>query len=212
MFDLHVHTSYSKDGHEKPEVMAKILKKKGFRGMAITDHNTVKGAFKKYDIEDFIIIPGIEISTDRGHLLGLGIEDEIKSRKAEDAIDEIHDKEGIAIIAHPYRIFSGAIKNFEGLNIDGIETFNARSFPSQNKRAAKLAENMKKSVTGGSDAHYVWEAGRGYTIVDADSEDEVIEKILKKETKSGGEMSIAIPLKSSIKALLAYTHRGFIRV
>jgi len=192
--------------------MAKILKKKGFRGMAITDHNTVKGAFKKYDIEDFIIIPGIEISTDRGHLLGLGIEDEIKSRKAEDAIDEIHDKEGIAIIAHPYRIFSGAIKNFEGLNIDGIETFNARSFPSQNKRAAKLAENMKKSVTGGSDAHYVWEAGRGYTIVDADSEDEVIEKILKKETKSGGEMSIAIPLKSSVKALLAYTHRGFIRV
>jgi len=61
MFDMHVHTSYSKDGHEKPETMAKILKNKGFRGMAITDHNTVKGAFRKYDIEGFTIIPGIHI-------------------------------------------------------------------------------------------------------------------------------------------------------
>jgi len=212
MFDLHVHTSYSKDGHEKPETMAKILKKKGFRGMAITDHNTVKGAFKEYGIENFIIIPGIEISTDRGHLLGLGIKEEIRSRKAEEAIDEIHDKGGVAIIAHPYRIFSGAIKNFEGLNVDGIEIFNARSFPSQNKRAAKLAENMKKAVTGGSDAHYAWEAGRGYTIADADSEDEVIEKILKKETKSGGKLSISMPLKSSANALLAYMRRGFIKI
>jgi len=212
MFDLHVHTLYSKDGHEKPDTMAKILKKKGFRGMAITDHNTVKGAFRKYDIDEFIIIPGIEISTDRGHLLGIGIGEDIKSRRAEDAIDEIHDKGGVAILAHPYRIFSGAIKNFDGLEIDGIETFNARSFPSQNKRAAKLAENLRKGVTGGSDAHYSWEAGRGYTLADADGIDDIIDKILKKETKSGGEMSVAMPLKSSVNALLAYSRRGFMRI
>jgi len=212
MFDMHVHTSYSKDGHGKPETMAKILKNKGFRGMAITDHNTVKGAFRKYDIEGFTIIPGIEISTDRGHILGIGIGGDIKSRRAEDAIDEIHEKGGVAIIAHPYRMFSGAVKNFEGLNVDGIETFNARSFPSQNKRAEKLARNMKKSVTGGSDAHHAWEAGRGYTLIDADGVDDILDKILKGETKSGGKMSVAMPLKSSVGALLAYARRGFIKI
>ncbi|MEA2054219.1 MAG: PHP-associated domain-containing protein [Candidatus Thermoplasmatota archaeon] len=212
MFDLHVHTYYSDDGHEKPEKMAGILKKKGFRGMAITDHNTMKGALKRYDLDEFIIIPGTEISTDRGHLLGLGMREEIKGRKVEESIEEIHDKGGIAILPHPCRIFSGAIKNFDGLKLDGIETFNARSFPSQNKRAGKLAKTMKLPETGGSDAHYAWEVGKGYTTADAESVDDVIEEILKKRTKTGGAPSIIRPLKSSVMALSSYTRRGFRRV
>ena len=212
MFDLHLHTCYSEDGHEKPETMAKVLKRKGFAGMAITDHNTVEGALKKYHFNEFIVIPGIEVSTDRGHILGIGVQDRITKKRAEDVIDEIHDNGGVAIFAHPYRIFSGAIKNFEGLKFDGIETFNARSFPSQNKRAAKLAAGMGGATTGGSDAHYSWEAGRGYTVMEAESVDEVVEKILKKETKSGGQPSIAMPLKSAMMALYAYALRGFIRV
>ncbi len=212
MFDLHLHTCYSKDGHEKPETMAKILKGKRFRGMAITDHNTVEGAIKKYNFKEFIVIPGTEISTDRGHILGIGICEKIKNKRAEDVIDEIHDKGGVAILAHPYRIFSGAIKNFEGLKFDGIETFNARSFPSQNERAAKLGAKKGGAETGGSDAHYSWEAGRGYTLMDAESIDDAIERILKGKTRSGGQPSIAMPLKSSLVALSAYVHRGFKKV
>jgi len=149
MFDLHIHTCYSKDGHEK------------------TDHNTVEASLKKYHFREFIIIPGIEVSSDRGHILGIGIQDRIKKRRAEDVIDEIHDNGGVAILAHPYRMFSGAIKNFEGLKFDGIETFNARSFPSQNRKAANLAIKKGGAITGGSDAHHLWEAGRGYTVMEA---------------------------------------------
>ena len=56
MFDLHIHTCYSTDGREKPERIAKYLKKKGFRGMAIVDHDTMKGAIKARNekIENFL--------------------------------------------------------------------------------------------------------------------------------------------------------------
>ena len=212
MFDLHLHTSYSKDGHEKPEAMARILKKKGFGGMAITDHNTVEGALKKYRFREFIIIPGIEVSSDRGHILGIGIQDRIKKRRAEEVIDEIRDSGGVAIFAHPYRMFSGAIKNFEGLKFDGIEAFNARSFPNQNRRAAGLAIKEGGAATGGSDAHHLWEAGRGYTVMEAESVDDVVKNILKKKTKAGGQPSMLMPLKSSVNALYSYAVRGFKRV
>jgi len=212
MFDLHLHTCYSKDGHEKPETMAEILMGKGFKGMAITDYNTVEGALKKYRVREFLVIPGIEGSTDRGDRLGIGIQGMIKKRMAEDVIDEIHDSGGVAVLAHPYRMFSSAIKNFEGLKFDGIETFNARSFPSQNERAAKLIVTRGGAETGGSDGHYGWEAGRGYTLMDADSIDDAVGNILKKKTRSGGQPSMFMPLKSSLIALSAYAFRGFKRI
>ena len=44
--DLHLHTQYSPDAIGTPQDIAQLLKKKGFQGMAVTDHNTVKGALK----------------------------------------------------------------------------------------------------------------------------------------------------------------------
>ncbi|OYT58682.1 hypothetical protein B6U81_07505 [Thermoplasmatales archaeon ex4484_30] len=69
MFDLHVHTCYSLDGNEKPEEIVKYLKKKGFKGAAIVDHNTLKGALEVKS-SDFLIIPGMEIKTGKGKIKG----------------------------------------------------------------------------------------------------------------------------------------------
>ena len=74
--DLHVHSQYSEDGAGSPKDIIRSLKKKGLQGMVITDHNTVKGSLKAVKIapKDFIVIPGIEISTADGHMLALNIE------------------------------------------------------------------------------------------------------------------------------------------
>lgn len=67
-YNLHIHSKYSSDGILNPEKIVRI---------AITDHNTIKGGLeaKKYENEDFKVIVGSEISTDRGEMIGMGKKD-----------------------------------------------------------------------------------------------------------------------------------------
>ena len=203
-FDLHIHTKYSLDGKEEPYKIAKFLKKAGYGGMAITDHDTIKGA--DISIDDFIVIPGEEIKTDGGHILAIGIREEIKKRMAVDAIDEIHDKGGIAIIAHPFRFSKPKVEK-----IDAVEVINGRNFPTQNKKARQYALRRRLPMTAGSDAHFIWECGRAYTLIDAESTDDVIEAILKGETKVGSTLRFYHPVKSQIYSFADFVRRGFKR-
>jgi len=119
MFDLHVHSRYSIDGHLSIDEIVKILQKKGFKGAAITDHNTARGALKKHHFDDFLIIPGIEVSTEIGHILGIGINEEVKKGNAQEVINDINEQGAVAIFAHPYRPSSP--KNFRQ-KFNAIET------------------------------------------------------------------------------------------
>ena len=57
-----------------------ILKKKGLDGVAITNHDSLT----EVSSSETIILPGIEVSTRQGHIIGLGISDPIaKGRTAE---------------------------------------------------------------------------------------------------------------------------------
>ena len=211
-YDLHVHTNYSADGLVSPIDMARHLKKQGFAGMAITDHDTVAGALKSYDLSGFLIIPGIEISTTQGHLLGLGITAEINSRDPSTAIGEIHAQGGIAVIPHPFRRPSPSISNIIGLDVDAIEVFNGRNFPWQNEQAATLATRHKLPTTGGSDAHQLWEAGTGYTIAEAETVDDLLSCIKAGEITAWGKTSLRRPLHSMAGTLRRFMDRGFRRI
>lgn len=80
-YDLHVHSKYSVDGYVEPEVIVKTAQKRGLSGVAVTDHNTIKGGLKakKYETEDLRVIVGSEIETNRGEVIGLFLSEEIKS-------------------------------------------------------------------------------------------------------------------------------------
>src|SRR3989344_8136092 len=97
--DLHVHTKYSADSNTEPKKIAALEMSKGIGCVAITDHNTFSSFsdFKNTGIE---VIKGEEISTDRGHLIGLFLEEEIKSRLFFEACDEIHSQGAISILPH----------------------------------------------------------------------------------------------------------------
>jgi predicted metal-dependent phosphoesterase TrpH len=81
--DLHVHTTAS-DGSETPAIVVQKAVKKGLSAIAITDHDTIAGIktasneAKKYN--NFIVVPGIEISTEfensEVHILGYFIDSE----------------------------------------------------------------------------------------------------------------------------------------
>jgi len=108
--DLHIHSQYSEDGTGTIEEIIKFLQKKELNGMAITDHNTVEGGLKALKIapKDFIVIPGVEISTADGHIIALDVKKNIpRNRPVEETIELILDRGGIPIVPHVFRNMSG---------------------------------------------------------------------------------------------------------
>ena len=78
--DMHTHTTAS-DGVYTPRQLIKYGISKGLQGIAITDHDTVDGIDEGLNAviskKDFIVIPGIELSTEymgkEVHILGYSI-------------------------------------------------------------------------------------------------------------------------------------------
>ena len=219
--DLHVHSQYSDDAVGSPREIIKSLKKKGLQGMALTDHNTVSGGIKALKIapKDFIVIPGVEISTADGHILALNVKKNI-SRKlsTEETVDIIIDEGGIPIIPHLFRSMSG-IKTTKLKtvleNIHAIEVFNSCSQPKTNLKTAKVAKEFNLGGTGGSDAHNPLYAGYGYTLVDTTdfNPDTVLSEINKKKTWGEG-MVLPLEYRRSrmLKSVKQFFQRGFKRI
>jgi predicted metal-dependent phosphoesterase TrpH len=181
--DLHVHTCYSYDSSITLKQVVDYSKKRGLDGVAITDHNTVEGALK-LKTHDIIVIPGIEISTLNGHLLGLNVTAPIPAKLGiEETILLIHQAGGIAVAPHPTTFYKSPPSR-KTSSYDAVEVTNASSFPFAvfthlNKR---FAANLGLPQTGGSDSHYAPEIGVAYTIVEADPEVDEIVGAIKKGT------------------------------
>jgi predicted metal-dependent phosphoesterase TrpH len=219
--DLHIHSQYSEDAIGSPKDIIKSLKKKGLQGMAITDHNTVEGGLKAVKIasKDFIVIPGIELSTADGHMLALNVEKNIaRNLSIQETVEKILDQGGTPIVPHLFRNMSGIKK--EKLKtihqkINTIEVFNACSMPKTNLKIAKIAKEFNLGGTGGSDSHDPAYAGYAYTVIDTTdiNADTILSEINKKKTWGEG---ITMPLEyrrnRMLKSIRQFFQRGFKRI
>ena len=168
--DLHVHTTYSSDSVITPKDLVFYAKKRGLNAVAVTDHNYVDGALKIAKETDFPIIPGIEVSSLQGHIVGLDVRETVaRDLTADDTVERIHDLGGVAIACHPFALFKGSIGKHVTDKFDAVEVVNASAFPfgSSTRKALDLAERMKLSKTAGTDAHYGPVIGQAYTVVEA---------------------------------------------
>lgn len=175
--DLHCHTKYSQDNFLEPQTLISAALARGLDGVCITEHDSFEASSPielLEDVSDFLVLRGVEISTDVGHILAFGIKDDTWSRWPQrkylpvyDILDSVHDQGGICVPAHPFRGYDSIGLSARSVGgFDAIETHNGRDTADQTRKAIKLAEELDLPGIGGSDCHHKQEVGRAYTVFD----------------------------------------------
>lgn len=172
--DLHVHTAASPDGLSSLEELTAAARAAGLDAVAITDHNLCTAAPQR--LNGVLLIPGCEVSTRQGHITGLFLDGPLDLEglrknglpQGGAAIEEIHRRGGVAVLAHPYQSPNAIPEDFD-FRPDCVEGANARAalkVKDANERAAALAGRWGLAAVGGSDAHSRHEVGNAYTRVE----------------------------------------------
>ncbi len=171
--DLHNHTHFSRDSILSPERFVSEARRRGLDCVAVTDHNTIRGALAVREIAEFPVIIGEEVRSADGEILGLFLSEEVpKGLSGSETIARIKAQGGIVGIPHPFDHLRLALHRIEIEKfvdqIDFIEGLNARMvFPAHNDRAREFAAAHHLPVSAGSDAHSPWEVARCYVEMPA---------------------------------------------
>jgi predicted metal-dependent phosphoesterase TrpH len=208
--DLHVHTTYSSDALITPKDLIFYAKRCGLDGVAVTDHDRIDGALKIAKETDFLVVPGIEISSLNGHIIGLDVDELVPPKlDVDETLDRIHEAGGIAVACHPVTFFKESLKGHISARFDAVEVINASAFPFNYsvRRSGEIASRLGIARVAGSDAHYGPEIGYAYTLVNAESDvDGVVSAIRKGLCSPYGR---AIPLTMRLKKELLLLKRKF---
>ncbi|MTK63797.1 MAG: PHP domain-containing protein [Methanobacterium sp.] len=207
ILDPHIHSTYSSDSTASPRDIIKRAKKIGLDAIAVADHNTIKGSLatieEAKDFDDFVVVPAVEVSSSKGHIVALGIKEDVENGLSpEDTVEKIRSLGGIAVAAHPFVSYrDGLCDNVKELDIDAIETLNSRYiFGYSNWKAKNLAERRNLPEIGSSDAHFIGAIGSCVTEFEADfSYESIIDAILTGKTTVYGDRT---PLPLILKEVI----------
>ena len=169
--DLHIHSDLSPDGRMSAHEIAVRCRTVGLDGAAICDHDRMPS--RQPEIPGFLLIPGVEISTQHGHLLGLFVSQPIDTKDFSTAVEAIHAQGGLAVLAHPFEHSADTDRLLPLVpQLDGIEVWNSRAERKNraaNKQAADFAAAHGLLRFAGSDAHVPQEIGNAVLTVEADA-------------------------------------------
>jgi len=189
--DLHFHSHYS-DGFNRVEVIARKAHDLGI-GIAITDHNEIRGAVEIDGYSDVFSIPGIEMTSKEGthiliyfyhiehlevfykdHVIPYMGNDIMSSTtlEMEEIIKRARKFKTVIIFPHPFcGIYTGIQNSYFSEDrrerifpmVDGVEVINSENMNKSNLRSALLGFNLGKGITGGSDGHRIPQMGKVVT-------------------------------------------------
>src|SRR5207248_8683017 len=111
--ETHLHTLHS-DGQHSVTAMFESCGSAGYGAVALTDHNTLSGLDEALDAAQrlgLICVPGVEVTTFRGHAITLGVSRvpewrELNERGMDALASDVHGQQGVVCIAHPARLGS----------------------------------------------------------------------------------------------------------
>ncbi len=118
----HIHSDASHDGRTTPAALQKTAEELNLQFLVVTDHNTT-AEFKP--TSNLTVLNYPELSTPFGHVVGFGLSKALSSaqRKEPWVLDEIKNRGGKAILAHPTRRrnpWQGSWQSVGGVEIHNI--------------------------------------------------------------------------------------------
>ncbi len=186
--DLHNHTNFSFDGEMTPRTLVDCFAEKGFGAVAVTDHNSRLGGLAVAELNPpFKVIPGVEVKSKHGEIIGLFVEKDIEpGMDAVDTAKAIHEAGGLTLLPHPFIKLVVSRMDERQLpalveHLDIIEALNARGDdPKEDRFAYAWAKSHGLAVSAASDAHHPGGVGGGYMLMeDFDGKDDFINKLKK---------------------------------
>ncbi len=197
--DLHIHTIHSYDGTSSVSAVLKhVAKYTDLNVIAITDHNTMDGvpeALALAPIYGIEVVPGCEISTADGHLLGLFIREPVPvGLSLVETVRLVGEQGGLCIAAHPMAKGTSSL-SFETIQnalqepgvsqvLVGIEAFNGGLvYTRRNPAVENRAQDFPLAQVGNSDAHVLLTIGQGSTQFEGRTASELRMALEKSTTK-----------------------------
>ena len=191
LIDLHTHTQpLSHDSDLSPDALIEAAKNASLDGVCLTEHDFFWEHEKAAELgrrHDFLVIPGIEVNTERGHVVVFGLEEFVYGmHRLGELVGMVEAAGGAMIAAHPYRrqlpfeltregdwseALEQASENEAYRHVHAIETLNGRGTERQNAFSAALCERHGLAQVAGSDAHSTADVGTCATEFEAQISD-----------------------------------------
>jgi predicted metal-dependent phosphoesterase TrpH len=192
LIDLHSHTwPRSHDSVLNPDDLIVRARQAGLDAIVFTEHDTVwdyKSIEELRAKHNFLVLAGVEISTDDGHILAFGIDKYVFGmHRSKELAGYVENAEGAMVAAHPYRRqmpwFSRNDEEYQGAlekasrnpayqYVQGLETQNGRGSDKENEFSRRLAGMMQLQGTGGTDSHAISDIGKCATYFEKEIHDE----------------------------------------
>lgn len=190
ILDLHTHSEASDDSRATVEAYLKWLARKRdalpVDGFVLTEHRRWDPARDYRALEDrygILILRGVEVETDYGHVLIYGVTDEMTRHfdfgdirlAARALVPAVTQMGGIALPCHPGRPTIGLCDHYahqppiEG--VVAVEALNGGSRRGEDERVRALIAGHDYRAVGGSDSHLVSFIGVCATEFDRDIHD-----------------------------------------
>ena len=171
--NTHCHTKYSYDNWLEPVDLIRRAKWLGIDAVCITEHYSYEASEPVLQVgqdEGLLVLRGVEIATDRGHLLAYGVQDDGWNTWNRDnylpmheVIARINELGGLCVPAHPFRQVGLASLCAGILDLQGIaavETHNGNNSVEDDRLAQSAAQLLGLPALGGSDCHKSAAVGR----------------------------------------------------
>ena len=211
IIDMHIHTTRgASDSGLDPGDLAREATKRGLTAVHISEHDRLwdRHALAEYRKENsrLLVANGMEVSTDMGHILALGLKEYVGGIRHCENLRRVADEQGaFLIVAHPFRHFFDPVyftrQGKEPFTltpeqaaklpvfqfVDAIEVLNGANTVRENVFALKVAQAIGKPGTGGSDAHSTQGIGT-YCVVldkDVDTQEELLEELHARRFRAG---------------------------
>lgn len=176
ILDMHIHTDMSGDARPSVLEYAKWVQELkelyAIDGFVVTEHryysiarNAVLAELSRQT--GLVILQGVELETDYGHILVYGVTEEFLERvdvtertDGKEAVRAALETGAIPVPAHPSRPMLGcgpAVQQLKGVTV--IEQLNGGNDRSENRISENLAKALGLKGIGGSDAHFIHDFG-----------------------------------------------------